>query len=99
VAQIQVRHLRSEILAMSVATMLALYTIGITIPALTPVSAYATNYDDKNNKHPEDKNNKHPEDKNNKHPEDKNNKHPEDTNSYESAFLSDLMGAYFNNDN
>jgi hypothetical protein len=75
VAQIQVRHLRSEILAMSVATMLALYTIGITIPALTPVSAYATNYDDKNNKH------------------------PEDTNSYESAFLSDLMGAYFNNDN
>jgi hypothetical protein len=71
--------------------MLALYTIGITIPALTPVSAYATNYDDKNNKHPEDKNNKHPEDKNNKH--------PEDTNSYESAFLSDLMGAYFNNDN
>ena len=56
-AQIQVRHLRSQILAMSVATMLALYTIGITMPALAPVSAYATNYDDKNDKHYDDTNN------------------------------------------
>jgi hypothetical protein len=90
-AQIQARHLRSQILAMSVATMLALYTIGITMPALAPVSAYATNYDDKNNKHPDDKNNKHPDDKNNKH--------PDYTNNYESAFLSDVLAAYFNNDN
>ncbi len=107
-AQIQVRHLRSQILAMSIATMLALYTIGVTIPALAPVSAYATNYDDKNNKHYDDKNNKH----------------YDDTNNYKSAFLSDVeqffpdsgnygelfsddvqqciydvMAAYFNNDN
>src|SRR5918993_2593897 len=105
-AQIQVRHLRSQILAMSIATMLALYTIGVTIPALAPVSAYATNYDDKNNKHYDDKNNKHYDDKNNKHYDDKNNKHYDDknnkhyddknnkhyddTNNYKSAFLSDV---------
>ncbi len=55
-AQIQVRHLRSQILAMSVATMLALYTIGVAMPALTPISAYATNYDDKNKNQHDDNN-------------------------------------------
>src|SRR5918996_6642627 len=49
-AQIQVRHLKSQILAMSVATMLALYAIGVATPALTPVPAYATNYEN-NDKH------------------------------------------------
>ena len=113
-AQIQVRRLRSQILAMSVATMLALYTIGVTMPALTPVSAYATNYDDKNKQH---------DDKNKKQHDDKNKKQHDD-NNYKSAFLSDVeqcfpnsgnygelfsddvenciydvMAAYFNNDN
>ena len=36
------RHLRNQILAMSVATILVLYSIGIAIPALTPVPAFAT---------------------------------------------------------
>jgi hypothetical protein len=90
-AQIQVRHLRSQILAMSVATMLALYTIGVTIPALAPVSAYATNYDDKNNKHHDDKNNKHHDDKNNKY--------HDDTNNYKSAFLSDVEQCFPNSGN
>jgi hypothetical protein len=113
-AQIQARHLRSQILAMSVATMLALYTIGVTMPALTPVSAYATNYDDKNKEH---------DDKNKKQHDDKNKKQHDD-NKYKSSFLSDVeqcfpnsgnygelfsddvenciydvMAAYFNNDN
>src|SRR5918998_4018984 len=82
-AQIQVRHLRSQILAMSVATMLALYAVGVTIPALAPVSAYATNYDDKNNKHHDDKNNKH----------------HDDTNNYKSAFLSDVEQCFPNSGN
>ncbi len=79
-AQIQVRHLRSQILAMSVATMLALYTIGVTIPALAPVSAYATNYDNKNDKHYDNKNDKHYDNKNDKHYDDKNDKHYDNKN-------------------
>ena len=98
-AQIQVRHLRSQILAMSVATMLALYTIGVTIPALAPVSAYATNDDDKNKKQYDDKNKKQYDDKNKKQYDDKNKKQYDDTNNYKSAFLSDVEQCFPNSGN
>jgi hypothetical protein len=90
-AQIQVRNLRSQILAMSVATMLALYTIGVTIPALAPVSAYATNYDNKNDKHYDNKNDKHYDNKNDKH--------YDDTNNYKSSFLSYVEQCFPNSGN
>ena len=105
-AQIQVRHLRSQILAMSVATMLALYTIGVTMPALTPVSAYATNYDDKNKQH-DDKNKKQHDDNNYKSAflSDVEQCFP-NSGSYGELFsddvencIYDVMAAYFNNDN
>jgi hypothetical protein len=114
-AQIQVRHLRSQILAMSVATMLALYTIGVTIPALAPVSAYATNYDNKNDKHYDNKNDKHYDNKNDKHYDNKNDKHYDnkndkhydnkndkhydDTNNYKSSFLSYVEQCFPNSGN
>ena len=106
-AQIQVRHLRSQILAMSVATMLALYTIGVTMPALTPVSAYATNYDDKNKKQHDDKNKKQHDDNNYKSAflSDVEQCFPNSGN-YGELFsddvencIYDVMAAYFNNDN
>jgi len=106
-AQIQVRHLRSQILAMSVATMLALYTIGVTMPALTPVSAYATNYDDKNKKQYDDKNKKQYDDNNYKSSflSDVEQCFPNGGN-YGELFsddvencIYDVMAAYFNNDN
>lgn len=98
-AQIQVRHLRSQILAMSVATMLALYTIGVAMPALTPVSAYATNYDDKNKKQYDDNNYK------SAFLSDVEQCFPNSGN-YGELFsddveqcIYDVMAAYFNNDN
>ena len=99
-AQIQVRHLRSQILAMSVATMLALYTIGVTMPALTPVSAYATNYDDKNKKQYDDNNYKSSflSDVEQCFPNSGNygELFSDDT---QQCILYDVMAAYFNNDN
>ena len=39
------RHLKDQILAMSIATILVLYASGLAIPALTPVAAFATTND------------------------------------------------------
>src|SRR5919106_6707036 len=103
-AQIQVRHLKSQILAMSVATMLALYAIGVATPALTPVPAYATNYEN---------NDKHHDDKDNKHHDYNDNHYSQFLMDVEQCFLDngeqysddveqciyDVMAAYFDNDN
>src|ERR687891_663456 len=111
-AQIQVRHLKSQILAMSVATMLALYAIGVATPALTPVPAYATNYEN-NDKHHDDKDNKHHDDKDNKHHDYNDNHYSQFLMDVEQCFLDngeqysddveqciyDVMAAYFDNDN
>ena len=79
-------HLKNQILAISVATVLV-YAVGIAIPTLTATPAFATNYDDKNDKHYDNKN-KH--DDNNKHYDNKN-KHYDDKNyDYKSQFLNDV---------
>ncbi len=74
-------HLKNQILAISVATVLV-YAVGIAIPTLTATPAFATNYDDKNDKH-YDNNNKHYDDKNDKHYDNNNN-------DYKSQFLNDV---------
>ena len=51
---IEVRRLGNKILAMGVATVLALSAIGVATPALTPAPVYATNYEN-NDKHYDDK--------------------------------------------
>jgi dipeptidyl aminopeptidase/acylaminoacyl peptidase len=101
---IKVRHLGNQILAMSVATVLALYATGVAMPALTPVPAYATNYEN---------NDKHYDDKDKRHYDDKDNHYSQFLNDVEQCFLDngeqysddveqciyDVMAAYFDNDN
>ena len=82
---IEVRRLKNQFLAMSVATVLVVYAIGVAIPTLTPAPAFATNYG--NNDH-YDNNNKH----------DDKNKHY-DNNNYESQFLTDVEQCFPNNGN
>jgi ABC-type Zn2+ transport system substrate-binding protein/surface adhesin len=98
-AQIQVRHLKSQILAMSVATMLALYAIGVATPALTPVPAYATNYENNDKHHDDKKNDKHHDDKkNDKHHDDKkNDKHHDYNDNHYSQFLMDVEQCFLDN--
>ena len=48
-------HLRNQILAVSVAAVLV-YAIGVAIPTLTPTPAFATHYDNKNDKSYDNKN-------------------------------------------
>jgi hypothetical protein len=55
VTNIGTRRLRNQILAMSIATVLALYAIGVAMPALTPITAYAINYDNNDKHHEKDK--------------------------------------------
>src|SRR5919112_4130788 len=109
---IKVRHLGNKILAMGIATVLALYAIGIATPALTPVPVYATNYEN-NDKHYDDKDNKHYDDKDNKHYDDEDNHYSQFLADVEQCFLDngeeysdeveqciyDVMAAYFDNDN
>src|SRR5919112_503176 len=93
---IKVRHLGNKILAMGIATVLALYAIGIATPALTPVPVYATNYEN-NDKHYDDKDNKHYDDKDNKHYDDKDNKHYDDEDNHYSQFLADVEQCFLDN--
>src|SRR5919112_5374301 len=109
---IKVRHLGNKILAMGIATVLALYAIGIATPALTPVPVYATNYEN-NDKHYDDKDNKHYDDKDNKHYDDEDNHYSQFLADVEQCFLDngeeysdeveqciyDVMAAYFDNNN
>ena len=108
----EVRRLGNKILAMSIATILALYAIGIATPALTPVPVYATNYEN-NDKHYDDKDNKHYDDKDNKHYDNNDNHYSPFLMDVEQCFLDngeeysdeveqciyDVMAAYFDNDN
>ena len=101
---IKVRHLGNKILATGIATVLALYAIGIATPALTPVPVYATNYEN---------NDKHYDDKDNKHYDDEDNHYSQFLADVEQCFLDngeeysdeveqciyDVMAAYFDNDN
>ena len=52
---IRSRRLGNQILAMSIATVLALSAIGVAVPALTPITAYATNYENDDKHHEKDK--------------------------------------------
>ena len=81
-------HLKNQILAISVATVLV-YAVGIAIPTLTATPAFATHYDDKNDKHYDNKN-KH--DDNNKHYDNKNY-------DYKSQFLNDVEQCFPDNGN
>ena len=94
---IKVRHLGNKILAMGIATVLALYAIGIATPALSPVPVYATNYEN-NDKHYDDKDNKHYDDKDNKHYDDEDNQYSQFLADVEQC-IYDVMAAYFDNDN
>ena len=101
---IKVRHLGNKILAMGIATVLALYAIGIATPALSPVPVYATNYEN---------NDKHYDDKDNKHYDDEDNQYSPFLADVEQCFVDngeeysdeveqciyDVMAAYFDNDN
>jgi hypothetical protein len=106
---IEVRRLGNQVLAMGVATVLALYAIGVATSATAPVPAYATNYDDKHHdekdKH-DDKNKHHDEkdkhDDKNKHHDEKD-KHYNNDNSYDnndnhySQFLMDVEQCFLDN--
>ncbi|MDQ3962072.1 MAG: hypothetical protein M3230_06265, partial [Thermoproteota archaeon] len=103
---IQMGRLRNQILAMGVATVLALYAIGI---ATAPVPVYATNYDN-NDKHHDEKD-KHDDNKDNNHYDNNDNHYPQFLMDVEQCFLDngeqysdeveqciyDLMAAYFGN--
>src|SRR3712207_2801112 len=97
---------------MGVATILALYAIGVATPALTPVPVYATNYensdkhyddkdkklyDDKDKKHYDDKDKKHYDDKDKKHYDDKDKKHYDDNGNHYSQFLADVEQCFIDN--
>ena len=108
---IEVRRLGNKILAMGVATVLALSAIGVATPALTPAPVYATNYEN-NDKHYDDKDNKHYDDKDNKHYDNNDNHYSQFLMDVEQCFLDngeeysdeveqciyDVMSAYFDND-
>ena len=87
---IEVRRLRNQILAMSVATVLGLYAIGV---ATAPVPVYATNYDDKD-KH--DDKNKHYDDKD-KHDDNDDNSHYDNNDNHYSQFLMDVEQCFLDN--
>ena len=101
---IEVRRLGNKILAMGVATVLALYAVGVATPALTPAPVYATNYEN---------NDKHYDDKDNKHYDNNDNHYSQFLADVEQCFLDngeeysdeveqciyDVMAAYFDNDN
>jgi hypothetical protein len=93
---IEVRRLGNQVLAMGVATVLALYAIGVATSATAPVPAYATNYDDKHH----DEKDKH-DDKNKHH--DEKDKHYNNDNSYDnndnhySQFLMDVEQCFLDN--
>ncbi len=109
---IEVRRLGKKILAMGVATVLALYAIGVATPALTPVPVYATNYEN-SDKHYDDKDKKHYDDKDKKHYDDNGNHYSQFLADVEQCFIDngdeysdeveqciyDVMAAYFDNDN
>jgi hypothetical protein len=100
---IEVRRLGNKILAMGVATVLALSAIGVATPALTPAPVYATNYEN-NDKH---------YDNNDKHYDNNDNHYSQFLADVEQCFLDngeeysdeveqciyDVMAAYFDNDN
>jgi hypothetical protein len=89
---------------MSVATVLALYAIGVAMPALTPAPAYATNYEN---------NDKQYDDKDKKQYDDKDNHYSQFLIDVEQCFIDngeqysdeveqciyDVMATYFDNDN
>ena len=99
---IEVRRLGNKILAMGVATVLALSAIGVATPALTPAPVYATNYEN-NDKHYDDKDNKHYDDKDNKHYDnndkhyDNNDKHYDNNDNHYSPFLMDVEQCFLDN--
>ena len=90
---IKVRRLGNKILAMGVATVLALYAIGVATPALTPAPVYATNYDN-NDKHYDDKDKHY--DNNDKH-YDNNDKHYDNNDNHYSQFLADVEQCFLDN--
>jgi hypothetical protein len=106
---IKVRRLGNKILAMGVATVLALYAIGVATPALTPAPVYATNYEN-NDKHYDDKDKHYEKDK---HYDNNDNHYSQFLADVEQCFLDngeeysdeaeqciyDVMAAYFDNDN
>ena len=107
---IEVRRLGNKILAMGVATVLALYAVGVATPALTPAPVYATNYEN-NDKHYDDKDKHY--DNNDKHYDNNDNHYSQFLADVEQCFLDngeeysdeveqciyDVMAAYFDNDN
>ncbi len=96
---IKVRRLGNKILAMGVATVLALYAIGVATPALTPAPVYATNYEN-NDKHYDDKDKHYEKDKhydnNDKH-YDNNDKHYDNNDNHYSQFLADVEQCFVDN--
>ena len=103
----EVRRLGNKILAMSIATILALYAIGVATPVLTPVPVYAINYEN-NDKHYDDKDNKHYDNNDNYYSQFLmdveqcfiDNGNQDEQFSYEvEQCIYDVMAAYFDDDN
>jgi hypothetical protein len=93
---IEVRRLGNKILAMGVATVLALSAIGIATPALTPAPVYATNYEN-NDKHYDNNDNKHYDNNDNKHYDNNDNKHYDNNDNHYSPFLMDVEQCFLDN--
>jgi hypothetical protein len=91
---IEVRRLGNKILAMGVATVLALSAIGVATPALTPAPVHATNYEN-NDKHYDDKDKKHYDDKDKHY--DNNDKHYDNNDNHYSQFLADVEQCFLDN--